>query len=444
MVESPASLEKVTTSKRRRIRRERLATAKTLGTATPEPAEVKKLGEKVDFMSKQLEMLTNSMLYLSYALPLDQCNDPHFMAAEVSSAPPSPSRKPSALEVQQKIEEAIVGARERANKHYMEDDLFGVEGEIKTQLLEGTGCKNAEAGDEAILSRRAEAADGALLVERNDFEYTIGSDMLGKLEQACDKALTGMKKAEEGALQCSKQDAYGEKTPDGAMVMLSPKEIYETKDVSFARDKSVMKKQVTEGDGYDEDFEKAKDTWSMSEEETIDYGTDRKERGTTLFKAGRHWLAIECYKKVGELFSNIDNMKDANKAKATELKKAAELNKAMCYLKVKDFAQTKKSCNTVLKDDSRNIKALYRLAQAEFGLKNYDEATRNCLNVIDVDAHNKDAHALLKQVLSHNPSERLAANAAALANERRADAILYLSDLFHERMDNALEKIKNF
>ena len=158
----------------------------------------------------------------------------------------------------------------------MEDGLFGAEGEIKTQLLEGTGCKTAESGDEALLSRRAEAANGALLVERK--EYTIGSDMLGKLEQACDKALTGMKKAEEGTQQCSVQDAYGEKMPDGAMVMLTPKEIYETKDVSFAKDKSVMKKQVTEGDGYDEDFEKATDTWSMSEEEMIDYGTDRKER----------------------------------------------------------------------------------------------------------------------------------------------------------------------
>ena len=50
--------------------------------------------------------------------------------------------------------------------------------------------------------------------------------------------------------------------------------------------------------------------------------------------------------------------------------------------------------------------------------------------------------ALLKQVLSHNPSERLTANAAALANERRAGAILFLSDLFHERMDDALEKMK--
>ena len=32
--------------------------------------------------------------------------------------------------------------------------------------------------------------------------------------------------------------------------MLTLKEIYETKGVSFAKDKSVTKKQVMEGDGY--------------------------------------------------------------------------------------------------------------------------------------------------------------------------------------------------
>merc|ERR1711904_407307 len=56
-----------------------------------------------------------------------------------------------------------------------------------------------------------------------------------------------MKKGEVAELKCSKDYADA----DGAKVTLSLKEIFETKDVSFAKDKSVMKKQVKEGEGYD-------------------------------------------------------------------------------------------------------------------------------------------------------------------------------------------------
>merc|ERR1712032_459606 len=143
------------------------------------------------------------------------------------------------------------------------------------------------------------------------------------------------------------------------------------------------------------DFEKAKDTWSMSEEEKVAFGGARKDVGGELFKKGRIEMALGRYKKVTELFSYIDNMKDENKAKAKELKKLAELNKAACHLKLKNFGDGKQACNDVLKDDKDNIKALFRRAQCDFEFKNFQECITDCKKVIELDPQNKACRSLL-------------------------------------------------
>jgi FK506-binding protein 4/5 len=311
------------------------------------------------------------------------------------------------------------------------DDVFGDEGVIKTQTKEGSGWKSPKDGDEVQLSLKIVAADGSVVEERSSFEYRTGSGDLGPVSKACDKVLSGMKKGEEASLKCSKDYCDGEKHPEGVTVELTLSEIYETRDVSFGKDATVMKKQVQEGQGFESpkdsakvtlsveaatdgsgkalpgfqaktlefsagngevcdalecacaemkkgekavvtvsqaslakesqlglgevaaekvvltlvltEFEKPQDTYSMSEEEKLDFGQKRKEVGSTLFKQGRLAMALQRYKKVGDIFNYIDNFKEENKSKAKELKSACELNKAACHLKLKDYDEAKKS-----------------------------------------------------------------------------------------------------
>merc|ERR1712137_1073353 len=202
------------------------------------------------------------------------------------------------------------------------DDLFSDEGVIKSQIKEGSGWKKPKEGEEVSVSLKVLTADKSTVIEeRESVEHIIGSSTFGPLGKAVDKALIGMKKDEEATLTCTKEYAYGEDHPDGVIVELKVHEIFEISDVSFAKDKSLMKKQVKKGEqaiitctnltqlsdeklGLKEvtgekilltlrltEFEKAKDHYSMNDEEKVTFGTSRKEMGSTLFKQGRTALA---------------------------------------------------------------------------------------------------------------------------------------------------------
>merc|ERR1719188_2132685 len=372
------------------------------------------------------------------------------------------------------------------------DDLFSDEGVIKTIISEGSGWKSPKAGDEVLVSIKTATLKGTAIEERSNTEYVVASDSFGPLAKAVDKALMGMKKGEKSELKCSKDYAYGEKHPDGAILTLTLYEIFETKDISLHKDRSVMKKQIQEGEGWDtakycakvtmvveaatdgtsaidgfqpgclefvagngevcdalecaatemkkgekallfvhlpvlaseeklglkdikaenmrmtvvlKDFEKGKDTWSMDEDEKIAWGTARKNIGTQLLKAGRLAMALQRYKKVSDAFCYTDNMKTENKGAAKALKIACELNKAAVYLRLKDYAEAKAACNCVLKDDKQNVKALYRHAQAELGLKNFLECIADCKKVAGIDAQNRDVRVLLKEAHSKQREE---------------------------------------
>jgi len=380
----------------------------------------------------------------------------------------------------------------------VKEDLFNDDGVVKTILEEAkTGWKTPKDGDELLISLKATARDGSLIEEKVDFEYTLGSESLGPLGRAVDKALTGMKKGELSSLECTSEYSYGEKHPEGIKIELSFSELFETKDVSFNKDKSVMKKQVKEGTDWDtpkdaskvklvvegitdghgatlagftapvtldftsgngdvcdaiecavgemkageraivtvsktelcggaelgcpdlqkdrsqitakfseivltmslESFEKAKDTWSMSEEEKVAFALSRKEVGGSLFKSGRIDMALHRYKKVVELFNYVDNFKDEdNKKKALELKRLCELNRAACCLKMLDFDGAKTSCDAVLKDERDNVKALFRRANAYYGRADNAEALADLNRVLELDEANSDAKGLMLRV----------------------------------------------
>jgi len=372
------------------------------------------------------------------------------------------------------------------------DDLFQDGGAIKSLLKEGSGWKKPKKGDEVRISVKVSGKDGNILQEKNGFDYVLGSSELGPIQKAVDKALTEMKKGEEASLACTSEYAG----PEGEKIDLTLIELYETKDVSFAKNKSLMKKQIREGEGYDTpkdaakvklavsavtheerlpeaapdyviagfiaqtleftvgngevcdalecavaemklkekailicrdgriaeevklgldnlsvlnyekyvfylelvEFTKAKDTYDLTDDEKIEFATARKDVGGALFKAARWNMALGRYKKIIDLFNYLDGIKDEDKlAKAKELKKLCELNSAACNLKLKEFSDAQKNCDNVLKEETSNVKALFRRAQAHLGNKNYTVSMADLKKLVEIDPQNREARALMKE-----------------------------------------------
>lgn len=351
-------------------------------------------------------------------------------------------------------------------------------------MQKGSGWRKPKDHDEVLLSLKAEATDGSLIEERPSFDYVIGSQALGLLGKACDKALQGMLKNERASIKCTREYAYGDVSPEGAVVVLELREIYDVSDVSFTEDKSMMKKQVREGEDYQtpEDCamvklavtaatdgsaplpgfvpktlefsvgdgevcdalecavakmkkgekalltvsdtslaeeaqlglkglvadqvvfsleligcEPAKFVWEMSEEERLEFGKARKDKGSELFKAGRFQMAFQRYEMVYEWVNTPKDYEEENREIANQLKIAIELNKAAVYMKLEKFTEAKIEAETVLESDPWNAKANYRLAQVEIISENFLEAIQLCQKIIERDARNSDARALLKQ-----------------------------------------------
>merc|ERR1712039_1002603 len=61
--------------------------------------------------------------------------------------------------------------------------------------------------------------------------------------------------------------------------------------------------------------------------------------------------------------------------------------------------------NAVLKEDTQNVKATFRRAQAELGLKNFSDCIKDCKKVVELDPPNKEARALLKQAQAGQKEE---------------------------------------
>lgn len=130
-------------------------------------------------------------------------------------------------------------------------DLFGDGGAIRWRIERGEGHDRPKADDEVIMSLRAvDVASGETIEERKEFEYTMGSGLLGPLGKVADKALRSMRKGGSLNVKCTKDYAYGDEWPDGVVVTLRLEEIYQTDNVSWFKNTSILKKRTKEGQGH--------------------------------------------------------------------------------------------------------------------------------------------------------------------------------------------------
>ncbi|CAI2732504.1 unnamed protein product [Schistosoma spindalis] len=107
-----------------------------------------------------------------------------------------------------------------------------------------------------------------------------------------------------------------------------------------------------------------------------------KEKGNESFKSGDYTDAMNYYKR--SLIMHKTN--------------AVYNNRALIYLRQKNWKQAVNDCTKVLKTEPDNLKALFRRSQANFELDNLEQAEKDLSTLTDQDPTNFKAQNLLRNV----------------------------------------------
>ncbi|XP_044494603.1 peptidyl-prolyl cis-trans isomerase FKBP62-like [Mangifera indica] len=245
---------------------------------------------------------------------------------------------------------------------------------IKKILKEGEGYEHPNDGSVVKVKLIGKLQDGTVFLKKGHgegeelFEFKTDEE---QVIDGLDRAVMKMKKSEVALLTIAPAYAFGssESKQDLAVVPPNSTVHYEVELVSF---------------------DKEKESWDMNTLEKIEAAGKKKEEGNTLFKAGKYAKASKRYEKGVKYIEFDSTFSEEEKKQAKTLKVACNLNDAACKLKLKEYNQAEKLCTKVLDLESRNVKALYRRAQAYIHMSDLDLAEFDIKKALEIDPDNRD------------------------------------------------------
>jgi len=245
---------------------------------------------------------------------------------------------------------------------------------IKKILKEGEGYERPNDGSVVKLKLIGKLQDGTVFFKKGHddgaelFEFKTDDE---QVIEGLDRAVVTMKKGEVALLTIAPEYAFGSSESQQELAVVPPNSTvyYEVEMVSF---------------------DKEKESWDMNTQEKIEAAGKKKEEGNVLFKAGKYARASKKYEKAVKYIEYDSAFEEEDKKQAKALKVACNLNDAACKLKLKEYKQAEKLCTKVLELEGRNVKALYRRAQAYIQLADLDLAEFDIKKALEIDPDNRD------------------------------------------------------
>lgn len=245
-------------------------------------------------------------------------------------------------------------------------------GILRYPMVSGDGLVSPKEMAEVKIHLKGEC-EGRVFDER-EVTYNLGEGKVQDIPPGIDKALESFTQNETSELHISPQYGFG--SQGNSKFNVPPN--------------AALKYVVTL-----KSFEKVKDRWMMSNDEIIEESKRLKTKGTTYFKENQFDLALKFYNKVAEYVGSGSNYEDKLEEERKSLELASHLNAAMCYLKLNNHLGAKNSCDSALKMEPNNEKALFRRGQAYLGMSEPELAKVDFEKVINIDSSNKAAAAQL-------------------------------------------------
>lgn len=245
---------------------------------------------------------------------------------------------------------------------------------IKKILKEGEGYERPNEGAVVKLKLIGKLQGGTVFLKKGHgegedlFEFKTDDE---QVIDGLDRAVMTMKKGEVALLTIHSDYAFGSSESSQELAVVPPNSTvyYEVELESFVKDK---------------------ESWDMNTEEKIEAAGKKKEEGNVLFKAGKYARASKRYEKAAKYIEYDSSFGEEEKKQAKTLKVTCNLNNAACKLKLKDYKEAEKLCTKVLDIQSKNVKALYRRAQAYIDLADLDLAEFDIKKALEIDPDNRD------------------------------------------------------
>ncbi|KAK6937856.1 Tetratricopeptide repeat 1 [Dillenia turbinata] len=280
---------------------------------------------------------------------------------------------------------------------------------IKKILKEGEGYDRPNEGSVVKVKLVGKLADGTVFLKKGHdneeelFEFKTDEE---QVIDGLDRAVMAMKKGEVASVTIAPEYAFGTSESKQELAVVPPNSIvfYEVELVSFVKDK---------------------ESWDMNTEEKIEAAAKKKEEGNVFFKGGKYERASKRYEKAAKYIEHDSAFGEEEKKQAKALKVTCNLNNAACKLKLKDYKQAEKLCAKVLELESRNVKALYRRAQAYIQMADLDLAEIDIKKALEIDPDNREVKleykTLKEKVKEYNKKEaKFYGNMFAKMNKQEA------------------------
>eukprot|EP01027_Heterolobosea_sp_BB2_P012903 GEZU01018662.1.p1 GENE.GEZU01018662.1~~GEZU01018662.1.p1 ORF type:complete len:311 (-),score=93.79 GEZU01018662.1:47-979(-) len=251
-----------------------------------------------------------------------------------------------------------------------EIDLTGDGGVKKKILREGTG-ESPPQGSTVSVHYVGRLLDGTIFdssrARNKFFDFTLG---VGQVIKGWDVGIASMKEGELALLTCAADYAYGSY---GSPPTIPPNATLEFEVELFSFEPADEKK---EGE--------------MTAEEKIQAALKKKDEGNDLFKEGRYERARVKYEKAISYLTSKRGMREDEKKKASEVELPCYLNLAACTLKTKEYLDAIQYSTKALAIDEKNLKGLFRRAQAYSGRGDFDKAMEDLNRALVLYPDNKE------------------------------------------------------